>query len=120
MSQLSPSLNVSTKPFALISAALLLLDFASTSVVSAATAASYLAGEVHLPFHPFVPAVLVLVLFTIISLTGIKESARIALVVLLFHVSLFTARRWTKILISTQPILFLALRISLLLCSHSC
>ncbi|KAF5384450.1 hypothetical protein D9615_003405 [Tricholomella constricta] len=79
-------LNVSTKSFALIGAALLLLDFASTSVVSAATAASYLAGEVALPFPPFVGAIFVLTIFTIVSLSGVKESARIALVVLLFHV----------------------------------
>jgi len=70
-----------------VSAALLLLDFASTSVVSASTAASYLAGEVSLPFPSFVGPILVLVIFTIVSLTGIKESARIALVVLMLHVS---------------------------------
>ncbi|KAG6917339.1 hypothetical protein DXG01_002910 [Tephrocybe rancida] len=79
-------LNVSSKSFALVGAALLLLDFASTSVVSAATAASYLAGEVQLPFPEYAFAILVLLLFTIISLLGVKESARIALVVLLFHV----------------------------------
>ncbi|KAF8065050.1 amino acid permease-domain-containing protein [Lyophyllum atratum] len=83
-------LNVSTKSFALIGAALLLLDFAATSVVSAATAASYLAGEVALPFPPFVGAVFLLVIFTIVSLWGVKESARIALVVLMFHLVTMT------------------------------
>ncbi|RDB17279.1 hypothetical protein Hypma_001728 [Hypsizygus marmoreus] len=80
-------LNVSTKYFALIGATLLLLDFTSTSVVSAATAAFYLAGEVTLPFPTFVGAVLVLAIFTLVSLAGVKESARLALVVLCFHIA---------------------------------
>lgn len=81
------SLNVSTKSFALVGAALLLLDFASTSVVSAATAATYLSGEVpSLPFPTWVGAVIVILLFTIVSLTGVRESARVALVVLSLHV----------------------------------
>ena len=81
-------LNVSTKCFALIAASLLLLDFASTVVVSAATAAAYLDGEVsNLPFPSWVGAVIILVLFTMLSLSGVRETARIALVVLIFHVS---------------------------------
>ncbi|KAK0236350.1 AAAP amino acid permease [Armillaria nabsnona] len=79
-------LNVSTKSFALVGAALLLLDYVSTSVVSAATAAAYLSGEVNLPFPSFVGTIIVLALFTLISLSGIKESARLALVSLSFHV----------------------------------
>jgi amino acid transporter len=86
--KLSLSLNVSSKSMALVSAALLLLDYAATSVVSAATAAAYLAGEVTLPFPSWVGAVIVLVVFLVISLTGMKESARLALAVLLLHVSI--------------------------------
>ncbi|KAG6814928.1 hypothetical protein H0H93_011623, partial [Arthromyces matolae] len=78
-------LNVSSKSFALLGAALLLLDYTSTSVVSAATAASYLAGEVKLPFKDYVVTILVLLVFTVVSLSGVKESARIALAVLSFH-----------------------------------
>ncbi|KAJ7844513.1 amino acid permease-domain-containing protein [Mycena olivaceomarginata] len=84
-------LNVSRKSLALLGAALLLLDFAATAVVSAATASSYLAGEVALPFPPFVGAALVLVIFALVSLTGLKESARIAFVVLAFHMATMTA-----------------------------
>ena len=80
------SLNVSTKSLALLGAVFLLLDFASTAVVSAATAASYLAGEVTLPFPTFVGSILILVIFTFISLAGIKASTRVALVTLIFHV----------------------------------
>jgi hypothetical protein len=84
-----PRLNVSTKTLALIGAVLLLLDFSLTSVVSAATATSYIASEVSLPFPVFVCAILVLVAFTVVSLAGIKESMHIAFVVLMFHVSAF-------------------------------
>ncbi|KAF8888797.1 amino acid permease-domain-containing protein [Infundibulicybe gibba] len=96
-------LNISGKPFALIGAILLLLDFSSTSIVSAATAATYVAGEVSLPFPTFVGTIFVLVLFMVISLTGVKESARIALVVLTFHMGTMLALiiasmvQWKKI-----------------------
>ena len=85
-------LHVSTKSFALLGASLLLLDYASTSVVSAATAASYLAGEVNLPFPTFVGAIIMLSTFTLISLSGIRESARLALAVLSFHASIIRCR----------------------------
>jgi amino acid transporter len=65
----------------------MLLDFAATAVVSAAAAAVYLSSEApSLPFPAWVGAVIVLVLFTIISLLGIRESTRVALVVLSVHV----------------------------------
>lgn len=79
-------LNFSSKALALIGAALLLLDFAATSVVSAATAISYLAGEVTLPFPAVVGTLVILSIFTIISLSGLRESARVALVLLSIHV----------------------------------
>jgi amino acid transporter len=71
---------------ALAGAALLLLDFASTAVVSAATATSYIANEVDLPFPSFVCTFAILVVFTVVCLTGVKESVRVAFVVLVFHV----------------------------------
>ncbi|KAJ7054822.1 amino acid permease-domain-containing protein [Mycena amicta] len=81
-------LNVSRKSLALLAAALMLLDFSCTSVVSAATASSYITAE--LPSSPTVPppalTLALLVLFAIISLSGLKESARIAAGVLAFHV----------------------------------
>lgn len=80
-------LNVSTKSLSTIGAALLLLDFTSTSVVSASTAASYLSGEVTLPFPGFVGAIFMFLILGAMGLSGVKESARIALGVLTFHVS---------------------------------
>lgn len=84
-------LNVSTKGLAVVGSSLLVLDFASTSIVSSATAAEYLAGEVALPFPSWVLAVMVLILFTAVSLFGVRESARIALSVLGLHVLTMTA-----------------------------
>ncbi|KAI6002150.1 amino acid permease-domain-containing protein [Pisolithus albus] len=78
-------LNTSTKFVALVGAALLLLDFAATAVTSAATAVGYLAGELVIPFPIYVGTLLVFVLFTAVSLAGLKESARVASGVLSFH-----------------------------------
>lgn len=77
------------KSIAVVGAALLLLDFTASSVVSAATAASYLAGEVALPFPSFVAAAIIFGIFALVSLSGLRESARLALVVLAFHVCRF-------------------------------
>lgn len=86
MCDLFSSLNVTSKGLALAGAALLILDFASTAAVSAATASSYLAGEVDLPFPVFVGVIIILVLFAFVTLSGVKESARIGLTQLTFHV----------------------------------
>ena len=84
-------LNISTKAFALFGAALLLLDFAATSVVSAAASAVYVSAEVpSLPFPTWVVSIIVLVIFTVISLMGFRESTRIALTLLVIHVSILS------------------------------
>lgn len=80
-------LNVSSKSLSTLAATLLLLDFTSTSVVSAATAASYFAGEVTLPFPTFVGAIFVFGFLGVVGLTGAKDGARIALGLLTIHVS---------------------------------
>ncbi|KAH8829237.1 amino acid permease-domain-containing protein [Flagelloscypha sp. PMI_526] len=78
-------INVSSKSLALAGAALLLLDFASTAAVSAATASSYLNGEVRVPFPVWVGTLIIVVLFALAALCGVKESAKIALAQLTFH-----------------------------------
>ena len=88
----SDRLNGSSKIVALVGAAILLLDYAVTAVVSAATAIPYLAGEVALPFPLYVGALLVFILFTAVSLTRLRESARVASGVLAFHVCHCTFR----------------------------
>lgn len=94
---------MSSKNVALVGAVLLLLDFAATSVVSAATAVDYLAGEVSLPFSTFVGFALVFVVFTVMSLGGVKDSARIALAVLTFHVSGLRVDEITFLIFMTAP-----------------
>ena len=79
---MSLRINVCRKSLAIIGAALLLLDFTASSVVSAATAASYLAGEVALPFPQFVAAAFIVIIFALISLSGLKDSARLAFLAL--------------------------------------
>lgn len=77
---------MTTKSVALAGGALALLDYATTSVVSAATASAYIAGETTLPFPTFVGTGILSVLPVIISLLGLKESARTAFGILSFHV----------------------------------
>ena len=64
-----------------------LLDYATTVVVSASAASTYIAGEVTLPFPVFVGTIIILAFPFVISLLGLKESARTALGILAFHVS---------------------------------
>jgi hypothetical protein len=86
-----PSLQVSSKTTALVGAALLLLDFTSTVVVSAATAASYIAGEVTLPMPQWTVTILIIVLFLLVAMLGMQEGSRSSLIILAFHVSGFRA-----------------------------
>lgn len=81
-------LNVSSKSLSIVGASFLLLDFTATTVVSAATTASYIAGAVALPFPSFVIGILYLALVGLIPLSGAKGSARIAIGMLILHVSI--------------------------------
>lgn len=87
-------LNVSSKSLATVSAALLLLDFTTISVVSSSTAATYLGGEVTLPFPEFVGAIFMFIILGLVALSGLKESARLALGMLTFHVSVVPLLRF--------------------------
>ncbi|TDL27804.1 hypothetical protein BD410DRAFT_893978 [Rickenella mellea] len=78
-------LNVSSKSFALAAAALALLDYVTTAVISAATASAYISGEVSLPFPVFVGTILLAALPVGISLCGLRESARTAFAILSLH-----------------------------------
>lgn len=71
---------------ALGGAAITLLDAATTVVVSAATASSYLSSEVHPSFPPFVITILLLLGFAILCLSGTRDSARMACGILGLHV----------------------------------
>ena len=80
-------INVTSKSIALAGSALTLLDYSSTLVVSAATASTYLADEVKLPFPVFVGTAIIVVSAMLVTMAGLKESARMGLTILTFHVS---------------------------------
>ncbi|KAI4527006.1 hypothetical protein K525DRAFT_264562 [Schizophyllum commune Loenen D] len=77
MEELADALPIGGAPYsymqaaALAGAALLLLDYAATSIVSAATAVTYIQGEVTLPFPAFVATLIILGIFTAVSLCGV-------------------------------------------------
>ncbi|KLO06622.1 hypothetical protein SCHPADRAFT_923138 [Schizopora paradoxa] len=77
--------NVTSKTLALAGGAITLLDYAMTVVISASTTSEYIAGEVTLPFPVYVGALLIVAVPLLVSLLGMKESARTALGILSFH-----------------------------------
>jgi hypothetical protein len=79
-------INSTTKTVALIGGAFALLDFATTSIVSAATASAYVYGEHSLPFPFFVGTLLFMVTPVCVGLSGLRESATVATVIMSFHV----------------------------------
>lgn len=79
-------MNVTTKTLALAGGAITLLDYAMTVVVSASTTSEYIAGEVSLPFPVYVGTLIIVAVPLLVSLLGLKESARTALGILSFHV----------------------------------
>lgn len=79
-------INSSTKSVALAAGALALLDYSTTSVVSAATASEYVSGEAALPYPVYVGTILFAISPLAISLLGLRESARTAFGILALHV----------------------------------
>lgn len=63
-----------------------LLDDVSTAVVSAATAASYVASQVHLGFSQAWLTVIIILGIGLLGLLGVKEGAGVTTGVLAFHV----------------------------------
>ncbi|RLN93473.1 hypothetical protein BBJ28_00003359 [Nothophytophthora sp. Chile5] len=77
-------LNTTSKRIAAVAAALAILSYIATGVVSGTSACNYLASQV--PKLPIVPATISLLLFfALLSLIGIAESAAVALVIFLTH-----------------------------------
>lgn len=83
------SLNAAnSKDHAIFGAALTLLDDVATAVVAAATAGSYFASEVSLPFDDAWMTVVFLCAIALIGLLGVKGTAEVTAGLLLIHVSL--------------------------------
>ncbi|RHZ89733.1 hypothetical protein Glove_11g36 [Diversispora epigaea] len=79
-------LNTSSKWFASVAAAFSLLDYMSTAVVSAATATSYVSGNLHLSiFLVFVLTIGILIISASVVASGIKESSNVAFVIFILH-----------------------------------
>jgi amino acid transporter len=80
-------LNSSSKWLAGVVASVCILDYLATCVVSASSAAAYLAAEVTLPdkLSAFVLAILIMIVFAAIAFLGIRESSTVALVIFFCH-----------------------------------
>lgn len=82
---------MASKAFALTGGALTLLDYATTVTVSASTASAYIWGEIDIPFPVYVGTIIIVATPLFISLLGLRESARTALCIMMFHVSFLCA-----------------------------
>jgi len=78
-------------PFALIAAALTLLDDVATSVVAAATASSYIADQAPGTVGTTWMTIALLVGIAVIGLVGVKGTASVTLTTLTVHVSRTTS-----------------------------
>ncbi|KAI9912432.1 hypothetical protein PsorP6_006744 [Peronosclerospora sorghi] len=81
-------LNTTSKRTAAIAAALGIISYLATGVVSGTSALHYLNTQVHVQVVP--GTVALLFLFALLSITGIAESATVALVIFLLHVATLT------------------------------
>lgn len=80
-------LNSTTKSTAAVAACLSILDYLATCVVSASTASAYLAAEVILPekLTPFLLTIIILIVFSLICILGLRESSTLTLSIFSFH-----------------------------------
>lgn len=86
-----PRLNVSTSvPFALIGAAVTLLDDIATSVVAAATASVYISDQSHGIVAANWMTVVLLGVIATVGLIGVRGSAGVTLATLGLHVRVFS------------------------------
>ncbi|HUU01914.1 MAG TPA: APC family permease [Myxococcota bacterium] len=77
-------LNSTTKFKASMAACMTILSYMATAVISGKTAVAYINSLVSVPVIPI--AIGVLAVFMILSIIGITESARTALVIFIFHI----------------------------------
>eukprot|EP00760_Papus_ankaliazontas_P018558 PhM_4_TR17540/c0_g1_i1/m.99297 len=83
-------LNTSTKTFASVAACLTILSYTATAVVSASSAAAYIAMETTAIDQQWV-AIGILALFAVLTLMGITDSANVASAIFLTHLATLTA-----------------------------
>lgn len=85
-------LNTSTKRLASLAATLTVLSYMATAVISASEAMHYLADLLHhlkviKHLDIIIPTVIVLVIFTLLAIVGIGESAIVAVVIFIIHLA---------------------------------
>ncbi|KAI7908274.1 amino acid permease-domain-containing protein [Cokeromyces recurvatus] len=93
-------LNSTSKSTAAVAACLSILDYLATCVVSASTASAYLAAEVTLPekLTPFVLTIVILILFSLICLLGLRESSTLTLSIFSLHLITMAVVMMTSII----------------------
>lgn len=82
-------LNATTKPLAAVAGVMTTLSYVATSVISAKTASEY----VHTVWQtvPVIPTTIgILVFFAILVIVGVRDSARVAKAIFLFHIFALT------------------------------
>lgn len=78
-------LNATSKNLAAIAGVMTVLSYVATSVISAKTAAEYLHTVLHtVPVMPVTSAIIIV--FTILTIIGVKDSAKVAIGIFLFHI----------------------------------
>ncbi|KAH8922094.1 hypothetical protein BT69DRAFT_1220705 [Atractiella rhizophila] len=78
-------LNTTSKSFAVLAAALTLLDYLLTALTTSSTAAVYIASSTSLPFPTFVLPILIILFFSVGTLAGVRDGYRTALFVSSLH-----------------------------------
>lgn len=77
-------LNASSKTFASVAGTMTLLSYVATAVISGKTAIEYLYSAIAIPV---IPVTIVLLLgFALLVISGIKDSAKVALAIFAFHI----------------------------------
>lgn len=83
-------LNATSKPIAAIAGVTTILSYMATAVISGSTAVNYL--RTILPVVPAIPATVILLLaFALLVIAGVKDSAKVALGIFIFHLIILTA-----------------------------
>lgn len=77
-------LNGTSKTFAAVAGVMTILSYVATAVLSAKVAIEYLNTIVHIPVIP--STIVLLFAFAILVITGIKDSAKVALVIFAVHI----------------------------------
>ncbi len=77
-------LNATSKTLAAVAGVMTTLSYVATAVISAKTAAEYLATVLPIPILPVTAGIIML--FAILTILGVKDSAKVARMIFVFHI----------------------------------